>query len=312
VIARRPGKGTVLLQMPDISEGKGTRPLVAVVICGELLGIPFYGQMLHGILNTCEMKTDVIVQELHDPLSNQAQEYFNKLFSERKPDGVVLLGDISIRLLPLLNTFNRPVVVVGVPVDAAIDALGIPSVQVHEDFFNIYHRAVQYLTSLGHKRIAFIQPLPHPAYTERYNGFVRGLEEAGIPVSNENRIICRSRITSIHDKSVWHQPITDFLDHVSRFTAVVCVGQDQSLELISQLHERGMRMPKDLSVIASNDSNELWASTLGITTIESNGLVIGKIAAERMLNQVTEGKKAYGVLTIPMELKIRSSCGPCK
>jgi DNA-binding LacI/PurR family transcriptional regulator len=95
------------------------------------------------------------------------------------------------------------------------------------------------------------------------------------------------------------------LDRAPEATAILCMGVMQGLRLLAEAGRRGLRVPRDLSVIAFNDLPEAAVSDPPLTTVDGRTFEKGRIAAELVL-----GEGPPRQVLLPSGLILRGSTGP--
>ena len=99
------------------------------------------------------------------------------------------------------------------------------------------------------------------------------------------------------------------LDAGLEFTALVCASDEMALGAMRALEDRGLRIPKDVSVTGFDDL-PLEPVRSRLTTVHQPLRLLGHTAATIML-ELLEGKPARGQL-LPVRLVVRSSSGPVR
>jgi len=96
-------------------------------------------------------------------------------------------------------------------------------------------------------------------------------------------------------------------------TAVFCANDEMAAGLLRALHERGVRVPQDVSVVGFDDiplAGFLWPP---LTTARQDFASIGERLVELLLSQVRDGVLlANRHVTVPAPLVVRASTGPAR
>ncbi len=163
---------------------------------------------------------------------------------------------------------------------------------------------VQHLLSFGHRRIAHIIGHPaHGASSWRLDGYRRGLASGGLTAMPELEVPGEFSFESgvaaaSHLLVMTHPP-----------TAVFAANDDMAAGVIHLAHERGMRIPEDISVCGFDDtpiSRQLFPS---LTTIHQPTDEMGRLATHALLGFIRRGENT-GIHRVTHTLKVRSSTGP--
>ncbi|MBG0817284.1 LacI family DNA-binding transcriptional regulator [Planomonospora sp. ID82291] len=155
--------------------------------------------------------------------------------------------------------------------------------------------AVDYLTGLGHRRIAY---LGGPGQEQRVAVFRQAL---GALVDEELIVFARGSRDSAYAAAA------GLFQHRPDLTAVLAGGNLLGEAAVLAARELDLRVPKDLSMIMFDDVP--WAELCSppLTVIAQPAQDIGYRAAELVLRE--GGRRPRGVL-LPTELVVRGSCGP--
>lgn len=108
-------------------------------------------------------------------------------------------------------------------------------------------RAVKYLISRGHRRIAILldNPEDHSISERRYAGYCKALCEAGIGPDPDLVLEAAD-----FDLASSYRCVKDFADRREDFTALFAVADTLAIAAIKALYDAGKRVPDDVSVIA--------------------------------------------------------------
>ncbi|GHV71525.1 LacI family transcriptional regulator [Spirochaetia bacterium] len=169
--------------------------------------------------------------------------------------------------------------------------------------------AVQYLVDLGHRHIAYIagpETEVSTASAERFQGYRVCLEKNSIPYEEgltekaelwsaqggyeaAKRLLCR---TPRHKRS---------------FSALFACSDNLAYGAIRALREADFRLPEDISIIGFDGDLLCEYTSPTLTTMRQNSLLIGKTAAELLLEKLAGGE-CPDFTRIKAELVVRESC----
>jgi DNA-binding LacI/PurR family transcriptional regulator len=90
-------------------------------------------------------------------------------------------------------------------------------------------------------------------------------------------------------------------------TAVFAANDQMALGVVRALHELGLRIPKDISVVGFDDIPEAAFFTPPLTTVRQNFNEVGRRALLTLLDQLESRGRAGTRETIAPELVIRAS-----
>lgn len=210
-----------------------------------------------------------------------------------------------------------------VAIDTALARhLHIPTVTVscpdeHEGFTNIVldhdraaDLAIGYLAGLGHRQIAFIKGQTFSSDTEPRWTAIRGAAaRLRLPIEP-------GLITQLEGDAPTHEPgyfaARRLLASGHPFTALFAFNDISAIGAIRALHEAGLRVPEDVSVVGFDDIQSAAFQNPALTTVRQPLHKMGLLAAETLTRQIEEGAthNPAKVLKVDPELIVRESSAP--
>lgn len=166
--------------------------------------------------------------------------------------------------------------------------------------------ATRHLIGLGHRRIAHLtdRRLSAGERNDRLAGYRAALAAAGLGfdpalvVPGENSLQGGAEAL----RALLARP-------GPRATAVFAFNDQMAVGALHALHGAGLRVPEDMAVIGF-DGIELGRYTVpALTTIAHPRRALGQRAAETLLDLLDGREPAAPVLTLPVHLVVRRSCG---
>ena len=227
---------------------------------------------------------------------------FAAMVSSRQVDGLLLFCSrlpfdidpdrtLADQLPPLVNACE----------DIALDGLD----KVNIDNAAAAEDAVNYLVSLGHKRIAVIAGnMTSPSTLSRMEGYRRALVKAGLPYEDD--------LVTVADYS---QPKAEIATRKlaalkNRPTAIFNFSDEMGMSCIATLLNLGYKIPQDFSVMGFDNISYSQYCYPTLTTIAQPMTEIGIVCMELLLPQLN-GEKMQGIQrTLPHQLIVRQSTGP--
>lgn len=238
----------------------------------------------------------VVVAGVDDHVNREVETL--DIFAERQFDGLII--SVSSESDPVLKqriaTLKMPVVLF----DRSF--AGADSVCI--DHRAGMKRAVGYLLGLGHRRIGMItgsmSVLPS---RERVAGYREGFAAHGLAVDEE--LIA----TGAYDAAFGFYSTVRLLSRQAPATAIVAGGISLIGGVLRAVREKRVDIPRDLSLVATSDSEltELWSPP--ISTLRWNIEGVGKAAAQILLDRIA-GKPGSTSIQFPTEFVMRDSCLP--
>ena len=162
------------------------------------------------------------------------------------------------------------------------------------------HAATRRLIEGGHQRIALVNPEPSLAYSlDRIAGYSRALAEAGLPA--DPALIQGGDLTTRHGKAA-ALALRALPDPATGF---VCVNESTALGVLSGLHETGVIIGRDASVIAYDDINASAYFFPPLTTFLYPLETLSRVLAQFMLRLLEGEDPAHLTHFVRPELILR-------
>jgi LacI family transcriptional regulator len=188
-------------------------------------------------------------------------EIYRELAGSGRVDGVIL-ADIKPQdeRITLLRSLNLPFVSFGRTAD--YEDLAYPFVDVDNEAG--MRSVVEYLVSKGHQRIAYLgAPFTTSYSLHRYSGFREGMEQHGLPV-DERLVIAdlqnrAGTVKAVAQLLAVDQELGDGRVQPGRSmgpTAIVAANDNLALEVLRELHDRGIPVgsaPGSIAVTGFDD-----------------------------------------------------------
>jgi LacI family transcriptional regulator len=167
-------------------------------------------------------------------------------------------------------------------------------------------RATRHLLELGHSRFAVLSG--HTAGNDRARERLAGVREtlAARGLLAEERIL-ETTLSLAHGRAAMRV----LLDRPAGcdFTALVCGNDLLALGALLECQERGIRVPRDLSITGFDDIELAAELPPGLTTMHVPSAEIGRRAALRLLERLA-GHEVTREEQVPVELIVRGTTGP--
>lgn len=227
------------------------------------------------------------------------------VFRSLRVDGVVLAGEISADAAQRLAI---PAVVLGT---RSIPAPSVPVIASDETAGG--RLATAHLVELGHRGIACVSA-PGPSAAAREAGYRAEMAERGL-----EPVVLRAEQTS---EAAARRALAGALRGAGRdvregslasaeppFTAVFAVNDPMAVGVIGALRERGLEVPRDVSVVGYDDSPLAAYELVSLTTVSGDTAELGEAAGRTLLARLErEADPAPPQLLAP-RLVVRRSTG---
>jgi len=219
---------------------------------------------------------------------------------QRKVDGVAIMtSEMADHLIDEFNLRRIPLAFL----DTATPQKGISNILV--DYAAGIDAAVEHLTSLGHRAISFISgPMSLTSARIRKRAFINSLKRNGIKL--DAHFIEEGN----HRTDGGHDAMARLLDRKIRPTAVLASNDMTAIGAMGAIFERGLDIPKDISIIGFDDI-ELSAFTRpALTTVRLSRQEIAKMAFRALYNTYKANSIQGAEYAIQPSLIVRKSTGP--
>jgi LacI family repressor for deo operon, udp, cdd, tsx, nupC, and nupG len=212
------------------------------------------------------------------------------LFCSRLPFDIDPERSLAEQLPPLVNACE--------PVD--ID--GIPSVNI--DNTAAAKDAVDYLLSLGHKRIGVIAGnMTSPSTIARLDGYKSALQGAGISVDEQLIQIGDYALSGAAEATRKLANLTN------RPTAIFAFSDEMAMSCMSTLHKMAFKIPQDFSVLGFDNIRYAEYYSPSLTTVAQPMAEIGIACMELLLPQLNGEPMQPVKRILPHQLIVRESTG---
>ena len=172
-----------------------------------------------------------------------------------------------------------------VPYVCVNERVGNPVASIVADDAMGMRRAVDHLTQLGHRRIAYANArtgyFSHYSVTERYETLLSEASKRGLELAPG------------HD--VPFSSASDFLDVAVKrggATAIITYDHHLAVEIVGSAYVMGLRIPDDFSLICFNDVFPVALLPPPLTAVAVSGREMGRIGSEQLLNALVAPKPA--------------------
>jgi len=229
------------------------------------------------------------------PKSFKKPDSLPRFVLERNVEGTILAGMIPWDLMDCLEEYKLPLVFVDY-----YPANGKYSVVMSDNIAGGF-QATQHLIDCGHRRITYLySDQQHPSINERFQGYKMALEKANldsIPVSDEG---------STNRKGGYNAAQRLFAKRKD-VTAIFACNDAMAIGALQFLKEKGMKVPKDVSIVGFDDVEADLSLDPPLTTIRVQKEEMG-IQAMRLLTEILRNNSAKPrKILVPVELIVRGS-----
>ena len=259
---------------------------------------PFFGEVIRGVEKASFDQGYTLVICNTDDVAQHLVAYMRMLFAKRVDGVVVMTSNASPEFFRRLGQIKRvPVVAIDAPAEA------VPSV-FSDDSLAGGEQVGRYLLDKGFERIAIVSgPESHPRMRERQRGIEAALRAHGRTLASGD--IVRTALTMdgglAAGRELAARPAATRPDAVFALSDVLAIG------LMHGLHEAGIAIPGDVSVVGYDDI-EMAAHTFPpLTTVRQPAADIGAAAARAVIDFLDHATPLPRSVRLDSHLVLRGS-----
>jgi LacI family transcriptional regulator len=165
--------------------------------------------------------------------------------------------------------------------------------------------AMRHLLALGHRRIGAITGPPGWVATEdRRGAYHAALSAAGI--QPDEQLI----VASDYELAPGMDAAASLLDLSEPPTAIFGFNDAIAIGAMHAAHERGLRVPDDVSIVGFDDVGYASAVVPGLTTVRQPLAEMGRAGVSLLLRLIDRQRLEAPHIELPTRLVIRDSTGP--
>ena len=258
---------------------------------------PYFTSIVRGIEDVAYANGYSLILCNSDEDPAREDMYIHVLLGEQVAGVILSPSDEDSTTCTVLIEAGIPVVAV----DRRLLALDVDTVLV-DNVVGAYE-AVSHIVGLGHRRVGLIGGPVHIATgRERREGYERALAEHGIGLDEGLLKVGDFRQESGYQKTC------ELLEMDNPPTAIFVANNLMTLGALNAIHERGLRIPCDVGVVGFDDMP--WASSLNppLTAVAQPTYDLGRVAAELLLERLSDKEREVAEVVLQPNLIVRSSC----
>jgi LacI family transcriptional regulator len=258
------------------------------------LGEGYHSQVLSGVGDLL-MREDYFYFTVHHRHRNDLIATYPDLLRLRGVDGIIAID----------THFEAPPVLPTVTVAGHTTLSGISNVLLDET--HGAHLSLKHLRELGHRKIAFMHGQPFSSDSDtRWSATLSIAKKLGIEIHEELMIYLSK---DSHSPEISYPGIRRLIESRQPFTAVLCFNDVSAMGTIRALHEAGLRVPHDVSVVGFDDIQSAAYQVPSLTTIRQPLQKMGSTAAQLLLKKLA-GEQIPNLVQVEPELVVRESTAP--
>ena len=260
---------------------------------------PYFAEIIQGAEERCfAAGYNVILCNSNDDPERQAA--YLRVLAEKRIDGLIFVvtgSDAVVRAT--LGGINTPLVLL----DREVTGVSGDLVKVNHVLGS--QMATRHLLELGHPRVACISGPPglSPS-SQRRAGWKDALEQAG--VERKENDLARGDFTARGG----YLAMQTLLRRSPRPTAVFACNDLMAFGALAAAREAGIAVPQQLSIVGFDDIDLAAFSAPPLTTVAQPKQQIGTVAADLLLDRVSNARTDNRQIIFDPELRVRASTAP--
>ncbi|MFC5590428.1 catabolite control protein A [Sporosarcina soli] len=280
-----------------VARGLASKKTTTVGVIVPDISISFYSELARGVADIATMYEYNIILSNSDERTVREVELIEDHLG-KQVDGMIFMSDsISDEVRKEMATANIPIVLAG-----TLDVeKQLPSVNI--DYEEAAYMAVKKLIDSGHKRIVFASG-PFTRDINRASkkvGYIRALEEAGLPVEEELIIELDNSYDTAYQN--WHR----IAELPGKPNAIVATNDRIAVGILNGLRDNGLSVPEDYEIICFEHSNMARVVRPQLTSIVVPLYDLGAVAM-RLLTKLMDGEEvSEEQVILPFRLEERDS-----
>lgn len=222
-----------------------------------------------------------------------------KDLEEKSVDGIIVATRLGVSYLKKAFSSRLPMVFLGGSFDVPFST----SVLLPDEAGT--YLATKHLLSLGHTEILCIGgPAKFSLFRDRFRGYCRALEEAGIPKEEHRMVELNLTFHEAYEFSL------DFLRrNAHQVTAILTHNDPQALGVLKAAQTLGLRVPEDLSIVGFDNTYVTQYTNPPLTSVDLPKNTIGTRLVE-LLIRLIRGNRVEPCLIEEVSLSCKGSTAP--
>src|SRR6201985_1069500 len=260
---------------------QGLRTQTIGILLPEL-GEGYHSQVLSGAADVLMQEGYFFFTAHHRHRKDLVAEY-PRLLQARGVDGILAI-DTHLEMAPASPT---------VTVASHSEIPGVTNVIL--DHHRAAELALGHLYRLGHRKIAYMRGQPFSSDSQkRWEATAQVARALGLAIPKDLTIPLDKDLNS---PELGYPGVQQLLMRRRDFTAVLCFNDVSAIGAIRALHDAGLKVPSDVSVLGFDDIQAASYVVPSLTTIRPPLQLMGALAAGTLLKKLTQ-QKLPGVIKV--------------
>jgi LacI family transcriptional regulator len=268
----------------------------------------FFSQVINGIESVAyEAGFNVIITQTHESYDLEVKNVGH--LTHHSIDGLLISLSTETKDIEHLQKLHRQ----GLPIvffDRITDE--IDTHKVIADNFKGGYDATRHLLDAGYKHIAHITSPPNISITkERFAGYKKALEEAGIGISEE---IIKHCPHGGRDVGEIENALTELLSLKNKPDAIFTTSDRITTTTLFLLHKLKIKIPQEIALIGYTNTTLADLLNPSLSSVYQPGFEMGQRATQKLLELILAKRPVheFETLVLPTQLVTRDSTAPQK
>jgi DNA-binding LacI/PurR family transcriptional regulator len=258
---------------------------------------PFFFDIYKTIESDAHARGYEVVMANTDYRSEQLVTSVRLMIGRRVAGLAAIVSEMAPELMDDLNDARIPVVFY----DVGTPRGNVTNIRVN--YRRGIEKVVDYLYSLGHRRLGFIG---HHAILGPINERMKAVMDAVARIPSLEVRMAADADTLEGGRQAARQLLSTGYEP----TAIICVNDVTAVGVLRELRERGLRVPQDVSVTGFDNVKLSEFCYPALTTVHIPREQIGHIICESLMSKAGKSAVAEAEIVIDPEFVLRDSTGP--
>lgn len=256
---------------------------------------PFFSHIQLGVESECRTRDISLMYANIEVDSSNHPMVWPRMVTDGHVDGLIVVGAYIDELVEgLRRKLNKPIVLV----DSYAPAYGFDSVLIDNAFGA--RAAALHLLANGHRHLALLgsNPQSPPDILERRHSFIEAVRSNGAHVHVEDIRMSRDECYAATLRLLQQKP---------QITAFFSCNDDSAIGVVNAVHDFGLEVPRDVSIIGFDDIDLAAEIKPALTTIHVPKLWLGRLGVQRLVERAQHGDQPPLSITVSTYLVERES-----
>ncbi len=266
------------------------------------IGIPFYAEIMTGLVDQLA-ESDYQAIMIQGGTRDKTEKRALDALIDRQVDGILLIAPLVGRTQVEQVAREIPTVVLGRHVrspayDSIVDDDRVGSELVMDHLIALGHRRIGHITFHQEQGRA-AEHVPRI----RAETYERVMRDHGF--ADEIAVVATS-----YSEEGGYDGARELLSRSPRPTAIFAGSDEAALGVLAALHEAGLSVPGDISVVGYDNTRLAAHPNIALTTVNQDGVVMGRMAGRLLLERIEGRTSAVHFSVVPSLVVRRSTAAP--